>query len=156
MGRSVVEDEDKEKNKKDDDEGEDEKDEGEGKSKAPFAGAAPPDEPDGAVEPGDEPSEDDGNAKESPTVDALESDWKGATDDGARREIAARVLDGLDKYADFVALTFRLGKSDAENLGRMMDDLSVGEVPVEGALVGKDLPEITPADTLAALKLKTT
>lgn len=166
MGRPVVEDEDKEKDEDDENEKEPEgesdkekEDKEDEKPKAPSAGAKPfsADTDDEKPEDDDESSEEaEGDAKESPTVDALESDWKAAFDDTGRREVAARVLDGLDKYSDFVGLVFRLGKSDAENLGRMMDDLATTEVPAEGALVGKDLPVISPADTLAGLKLKTT
>jgi hypothetical protein len=155
MGRAPLREDDDEKEGKEK-EPKEPKDEKKKKDKA-----EPSSEPAGPVElekhegPGEiEPEEHEGpEAMVAVTVEALESDWRQATDDAARREVAARVLDGLEKYEDFVGLAYKLGQSDAESLARMMDDLAEPETP---ALVGKELGEISPADTLAALKLKAT
>jgi hypothetical protein len=59
----------------------------------------------------------------NPNVEALVNTWQ----TGNHNAVALRVLDALDSYEDFVDLLYRIGATDAKELGRIMDDLTKNE-----------------------------
>lgn len=58
-------------------------------------------------------------------VQALAAEWQS----GGRVSVAQRVLGGLNSYTDLVSLIFSIGQDGAQELGRLMDELSAGQTP---------------------------
>lgn len=60
----------------------------------------------------------------SPSVEQLVQLWQS----GQHEAVALRVLDALDKYADFMELAFQIGHEEAIQLGQIMDTMTSEEV----------------------------
>jgi len=63
------------------------------------------------------------NSAKNPTVEQLLALWQ----QGQKEAVALRVLDALDRYADFLELAFRIGHDGALELGQIMDSMTSEE-----------------------------
>jgi hypothetical protein len=104
---------------------------------APDAPAAPAEPADQA--PGSDFEDVQPSAPAASSVEALVSAWES----GSRVSVAQTLLGGISSYTDLVGLLYGIGPDGAQELARLMDELSSDEP--EGAQETDDLP---PAEDL--------